>query len=109
MAPIYKMVTVLLIGLGTFAPLQAASAQSMNFGIHFGDEPDDFFPPLPICLTDRQIRDAIADRGFSDIFLNVANEGQIQVRATRGNWVYLIDFDYCRDRIDDITRLRPAR
>lgn len=88
------------------APLPA-SAQ-VSFGFHFGDEPRDFYPQLPTCLTDRQIRDSIARRGYSDIFLNVANERRIQVRATQDGWVYLIDFDFCADRIRGRQVLRPA-
>ena len=97
---------VLLVALAG-APTMA-QAQGFSFGFHFGDEPDDFLPRRVICLTDRQIRLAIADRGYSNIFLNVPNDGKIEVRATRGNWVYLIDFDYCRDRVDGVRRLRPA-
>lgn len=84
-----------------------ASAQ-IGFGLHFGDEPRDFYPQLPMCLTDHQIRQSIAARGYSDISLNVANGKRIQVRATQDGWVYLIDFDFCADRIRGRRALRPA-
>lgn len=84
-----------------------ASAQ-VNFGFRFGDEPRDLYPQLPICLTDHQIREAIARRGYTNIALNVANGKRIQVRATQDGWVYLIDFDFCADRIRGQKALRPA-
>jgi len=102
-----SLALVALAALMTLPPV-AVTAGGIGFGFHFGDEPDDFYPPLAICLTDRQIRLSLADRGYSEIFLNVPNDGKIQVRARRGDWLYLIDFDYCRDRIDGVSRLRPA-
>lgn len=97
--------SVMLVALA-LAPVPA-SAQ-VSFGFHFGDEPRDFYPQLPMCLTDNQIRQSIARRGYSNIALNVANEKRIQVRATKGGWVYLIDFDFCADRIRGRQALRPA-
>ena len=89
--------------LGTAMPAQAAS-----FGLFFGDEESDFFPRRVTCMTDYQVRQAVAARGYSNIYLNVMTEGRVQVRATRGDWVYLLEFDYCRDRVNGVTRLRPA-
>lgn len=89
------------------APVPAAA--QLSFGFHFGDEPRDFYPQLPMCLTDHQIRQSIARRGYSDISLNVAREKRIQVRATQDGWVYLIDFDFCADRVRGRQALRPAR
>ena len=95
-----------LLALGA-AP---ASAQSnFGFGLHFGDEERDFYPQLPMCLTDRQIRESIAQRGYTNISLNVTNKRRIQVRATQDGWVYLIDFDFCADRIRGRQALRPAQ
>jgi hypothetical protein len=88
------------------APLPAAA--QFGFGFHFGDEPRDFYPQPPMCLTDRQIREAIARRGYTNISLNVPNAKRIQVRATQDGWVYLIDFDFCADRIRGRQALRPA-
>lgn len=95
-----------LAGLALFP--SAASAQ-VSFGFHFGDEPRDFAPRLPMCLTDRQIREAIAQRGFTNISLNVPNGRKIQVRATQDGWVYLIDFDFCGNDIRGVKPLRPAQ
>lgn len=96
----------ILLALGAAMPAQA---QSFSFGFRFGDERTDMFPHRVVCLTDRQIRDAIARRGYSNIYLNVPNEQRIQVRASRDGWVYLLDFDFCRDRIRGARQLRPAR
>jgi len=95
-----------LAGLALFP--SAASAQ-VSFGFHFGDEPRDFAPRLPMCLTDRQIRDAITHRGYTNILLNVPNGRKIQVRATQDGWVYLIDFDFCGNDIRGVKPLRPAQ
>lgn len=88
-------------------------AQAPGFGVFFGDEESDFFdeqffPERITCLTDRQIRDDIAARGYSDIALNVPNDKRIEVRGTRDGWVYLIDFNFCSGRIVNTMQLRPA-
>jgi hypothetical protein len=94
---------VLVLGAGATVPVQAQS-----FGIFFGDEPSDFEQEYLICLTDNQIRQAVADRGYSDIALNVANGKKVQVRASKGGWVYLLDFNFCTGRIESRQQLRPA-
>jgi hypothetical protein len=87
----------------------AAPAQAQKFGIFFGDEPSDFFAPERIiCLSDRQIRETVAGLGYSNIALNVPNDSHIQVRASKGGWVYLLDFNYCSGRIEGRQRLRAA-
>lgn len=62
-----------------------------------------------LCQTDYQVRRAIAARGFRDIFLNAPIESHIQVRATKGNTVYLIDYNRCFNYIVSATPLRRAR
>ena len=84
------------------------ATQGQSFGIFFGDEPEDFFSERVICLTDSQIREAVADQGFTDVALNVKHERHVQVRGTRDGWVYLLDFNFCTGRIEDGERLRPA-
>ena len=86
----------------------AAPAQAQAFGIFFGDERSDFVPEFAICLNDNQIRNSIADLGYTDISLNVPNDKHIQVRATQGGDVYLLDFNYCTGRIEEARYLRPA-
>ncbi|HTJ58042.1 MAG TPA: hypothetical protein VL418_10815 [Devosiaceae bacterium] len=62
-----------------------------------------------LCYTDRQVRQAIAAQGFTNIFLNAPIEDVIRARATRGNTVYLIDFDRCgATGIIGVAPLRPA-
>lgn len=101
-----KIIAAAMLSALALVPMPA-SAQ-VSFGFHFGDEPRDFYPQLPMCLSDLQIREAIARRGYTNISLNVANEKRIQVRATQDGWVYLIDFDFCADRIRGQKALRPA-
>jgi len=95
--------------MAALALLPSAASAQVSFGFHFGDERRDFAPRLPLCLTDRQIREAIAQRGFSNISLNVPNGRKVQVRATQDGWVYLIDFDFCGNDIRGIKPLRPAQ
>ena len=99
------LMAVTLLAAGASAP-----AQAQSFGIFFGDEPSDFFatPERITCLTDRQIRAAVAAQGYTNIYLNVANDKHIQVRATQGGWVYLLDFNFCTGEIEDRQQLRPA-
>lgn len=90
--------------------IAAAPAHAQGFGVFFGDEESDFYaPPQRItCMTDRQIRDAVAAEGFSNIYLNVPNDGHVEVRATIDGWVYLLEYDFCRGYIEEARRLRPA-
>ncbi len=89
-------------------PLPAQAQGTLKFGIIFGDEQADFYPRRAICLTNHQMRESMAARGYTDIALNVPNDGRIEIRASWDGWVYLIDFDYCRDRIVGVRQLRPA-
>jgi hypothetical protein len=98
------MMTVMILAGGL-----AASTQAQSFGIFFGDEPSDFFAPERIvCLSDHQIRETIAGLGYTDIALNVPNERNVQVRATQGGWVYLLDFNFCTGEIEGRKPLRQA-
>ena len=98
------LMAAMLLGTGAVAPVQA-----QNFGIFFGDESSDFFAPERIiCMSDRQIREAVASLGYTNISLNVPNESHIQVRASKGGWVYLLDFNFCSGRIEGRDRLRAA-
>lgn len=103
--PIAVALAALLLGSAGTMPAQA---QSFNFGIFFGDEESDYFPERITCLTAYQVRQAVARRGYGNIYLNIMNDKHVQVRATRGDWVYLLDFNYCTGRIESRTRLRPA-
>jgi hypothetical protein len=84
------------------------------FGLQFnwGDDEDSYEPRGPmlaICLTDRQIRDAIADRGYGDIALNVPRDERVQVRATMDGQTYLLEYNFCTDTIEKREVLRPVR
>lgn len=95
------------LGLALTASVLPAGAAQFHFG--FGIDGFGFRRPL-ICieLTDRQIRNAVRDQGYSNIYLNVANDHRIQVRATRGDWVYLLRVSTCTGAILSRQRLRPA-
>lgn len=85
-----------------------AQAQNFRFGIFFGDEASDFYPERITCLSDYQVRQAVAARGYTHIALNIMNDKHVEVRATRDGWVYLLDFNYCTGRIEGRQKLRPA-
>ncbi|MCW5722111.1 MAG: hypothetical protein KIS86_13305 [Devosia sp.] len=102
-------VPIMALAMGVALSGTASAQGSFGFGFRFGDQLTDFYPQRALCLTDRQIREAIARRGYTDIALNVPNERRIQVRAVRDGWVYLIDFDFCADRVRGVKALRPAR
>jgi hypothetical protein len=102
---IFIAVAALLLGATVAAPVHA---QSVGFGIFYGDEESDFFPERITCMGDYQIRQAVAGRGYTNIYLNVMNDGHVEVRATRDGWVYLLDFNYCSGRIEGRRQLRPA-
>jgi hypothetical protein len=96
-----------VIGLALAASAIPASAQTFHFG--FGTDGFGFRRPL-ICLelTDYQIRNAVRAKGYHNIYLNVRNDRRIQVRATRGDWVYLLRVSTCTGAILDRDRLRRA-
>ncbi len=80
-------------------------------GLFTGDDDDDFlggFPFLCVELTDHQIRNLVRQQGFSDIYLNARHNDGVQVRATRGAWVYLLQVSTCTGWIEYGQRLRPA-
>ncbi|MBN9311056.1 hypothetical protein [Devosia sp.] len=102
-----SFVRAAILGLALAASAAPAGAAQFHFG--FGTDGFGFRRPL-ICieLTDRQIRNAVRDQGYSNIYLNVSNNRRIQVRATRGDWVYLLRVSTCTGTILSRERLRPA-
>jgi hypothetical protein len=99
-----------LLGVGGLAAPAMAQAPGFGFGPGFDNHNPLFrVPERVICMSDSQIRQAIADRGYSQISLNVPNDKRVQVRASKGGTVYLIKFNYCSGRIEDRMALRPAR
>jgi hypothetical protein len=103
------LIRAAVLGLALGASALPVQAQSMQFQFGFGTDGFGFRRPL-ICieLTDRQIRNAVRDQGYTNIFLNVRNDRRIQVRATRGEWVYLLRVSTCTGTILDRDRLRRA-
>lgn len=101
---------VLALLLGVSAP---ASAQTVHFGFGLGmddgDSSDEEFLPQRLCiLTDRGLRGAIEDQGYEQIYLNVPNGRYVQARATRGEWVYLLQVNACTGLIVGRDRLRRS-
>lgn len=103
------LIRAAVLGLALGASVVPVQAQSMQFQFGFGTDGFGFRRPL-ICieLTDRQIRNAVRDQGYSNIYLNVRNDRRIQVRATRGNWVYLLRVSTCTGAILNRERLRRS-
>lgn len=99
----------ILLALAAIPVMPApAMAQSFGFGFGFGFHDDDHrlrFPRLCI-LTDRGLRNAIADQGYEDIFLNVPVGRYVQARASRGSWVYLLKVNACTGTVVERQRLR---
>ena len=100
---------IAVIGLGLAASTLPVAAQGMQFHFGFGNDGFGYRRPL-VCieLTDRQIRNAVRDQGYRNIYLNVRNDRRIQVRATRGGWVYLLRVSTCTGTILYRERLRRA-
>lgn len=103
---VHSIARALVLGLalaGTALPVQA---QDFQFRFGFGDRMHR--PVVCIELTDRQVRNRIAAQGYSNIYLNARDSRRVQSRATRGNWVYLLEVSTCTGRILDRQRLRRA-
>ena len=102
-ASILRAGAIGLMLAATAIPAQAASLQ-----FHFGDGFGYRRVACLIELTDSQIRRAVAAQGYKNIYLNVANDRRIQVRATKGEWVYLLKVSTCTGTILDRNRLRRS-
>jgi hypothetical protein len=102
------LAVALIAGALVATPAQAQSG--FGFGFSFGDDDDDdfFFNRCLIRLSDRALRNAIEDQGYEDVYLNAPRGRYIQSRATRGDWVYLLEVDRCTGDIVDRERLRRA-
>lgn len=103
------LIRAVVLGLALGASALPVQAQSMQFQFGFGTDGFGYRRPL-ICieLTDRQIRNAVRDQGYTNIYLNVRNDRRIQVRATRGDWVYLLRLSTCTGAILNRDRLRRS-
>ncbi|RYE38971.1 MAG: hypothetical protein EOP21_11365 [Hyphomicrobiales bacterium] len=94
------------IGLVLAATALPAQAASLHF--QFGNDLGYRRVACLIELTDSQIRRAVAAQGYRNIYLNVANDRRIQIRATKGDGVYLLKVSTCTGRILERDRLRHS-
>lgn len=106
-----RLVRAALIGS---AILAVSPAYAQAPGMFTGDD-DAFFdtdpyrdPPFCIEISDHGLREMVAEQGFTNVYLNVRNDKRIQVRATKGKWVYLLQVSTCTGSIVYGQRLRPA-
>ena len=106
-----KIASILRAGvLGLTLAAAAVPAQAAGVQFQFGEGTGFGFKRPLICveLTDRQIRNAVAEQGYSHISLNVADNRRIQVRATKGEWVYLLRVSTCTGAILERDRLHRS-
>ena len=103
-----RRVLAVMLGLALAAAAVPAQAASLQFHFGVGDGFGFRRPLICIELTDRQIRNAVAAQGYTNIYLNVRNDRRIQVRATKGEWVYLLKVTTCTGAILDRDRLRRS-
>lgn len=114
MTPQRNSTLAALLAAGLAFAAAPATAQPFDnaFGLHFGwgdrwhNSYEPRGPALAICKTDRQIRQAIAGRGYSNISLNVRGDRRVQVRATMDGATWLLDYDFCNDTIIERRFLR---
>lgn len=59
-----------------------------------------------LCQTDYEIRQALAQAGYTHVSLNAPIESHIQARGTKGGATYLIDYNFCFGYIASVQRLR---
>src|SRR5689334_998347 len=97
-----------ILGVALAAAAVPAQAASVQFHFGIGDGFGYKRPLICIELTDRQIRNAVSAQGYHNVYLNVRNDRRIQVRATKGDWVYLLRVSTCTGAILDRDRLRRA-
>ncbi len=59
-------------------------------------------------LTDHRLRQVIADKGYTNIYLNQANDHRIRIRATRDGWQWLLEVSTCTGNVLEKEKWRPA-
>lgn len=60
--------------------------------------------------TDYRLRGRVAEQGYFNIYLggDIGRNGNKEVRATRGDDVYLLEVDKCTGKVEAEHYLRPA-
>lgn len=97
----------ILLGAASLAAIPAqAAGPSFGFGFGFGNRHDEGWVPFCVEMTDYQIRRSVAEHGYDHVYLNVRMHHHIQVRASKGGWVYLLEVSTCTGDLLDIQRLR---
>src|ERR1700716_3945123 len=86
------------LALSAVVPAQA--------GILMHRDSDGVFSINPLlCLTDYDVRQVIAERGYTHIRLNAPIEAHIQIKAERAGATWLIDFNRCSNRIVGVQQI----
>jgi hypothetical protein len=88
----------------------ATPAQAWTFSTGSGfwnqDNPDRL-PELAICQTDYQVRRAMAEAGYENIYLGGRmSPKRVQVKASLGNRTYLLNYNRCTRQVLDIQQVR---
>lgn len=104
--PLTKIAGAAALALALAAGALPAQAAGPSFGFSFGFGTSPRFQERVVCLSDYQVRQAIAARGYSRIYLNAGDGKYIQVKANRDGRTWLIKFNRCADRIVERSRLR---
>jgi hypothetical protein len=103
-----KLLKSTLLAAALLAAPVTATPGVAQFLPDFG-EGEFYDGPYRLCLsTNYAIRRAISRQGYTNIYLNVENDQRIEARATKGDWVYLLNVNSCSGRVLSRQKLRPA-
>lgn len=100
-----NFLTAAVLGLTLAAATLPAIAAPPMFGFDFGKGR---WRTICIELTDHRIRQVIADKGYTNIYLNQKNDHRIRVRGTKDGWQWLLEVSTCNGNILERRQWRPA-
>ena len=100
-----QLLKAAVVGVMLAASAIPAAAAPPMVGLDFGKHR---WRTICIELTDHRIRQVMAERGFTNIYLNSRIKREIQVKATMDGWVYLMEVSVCTGEILETRQLRPA-